>query len=106
MRIDVRATLVIALALAGGAGMLVSCAVPVVAAELKCGTDVVTARGEKSRFEWMARMKVRANWRRRVRAMPGLGPAYADWKKAADLEESCLSGSAGVVCTINGRPCR
>ncbi|MCB1506111.1 MAG: hypothetical protein KDJ47_14130 [Hyphomicrobiaceae bacterium] len=71
-----------------------------------CTASAVSARGEPSRFEWVAKTKARANWRRRVRALPGLGPSYADWKKAADLEESCISGPAGTVCSISGVPCR
>lgn len=71
-----------------------------------CGAEVITAHGEPSRYEWLAKTKARANWRRRVRGLPGLGPNYADWKHAADQTMSCISGTAGSVCTISGIPCR
>lgn len=76
------------------------------APERTCHDAPTVARGEPSRFEWMARTKARANWRHKVRSMPGLGTAYSDWKMAANLEESCLSGPAGTLCTISAVPCR
>lgn len=71
-----------------------------------CAAGPVVARGEPSRYEWLAKTKARANWRRRVRLNPQLGPAYSDWKHAADIEEKCLSGGAGTVCILTGTPCR
>lgn len=71
-----------------------------------CARDVVTARGEPSSFEWIAKTKARANWRHRVRLMPELGPDYSDWKAAADIDESCLVGPEGTVCSLTARPCR
>ncbi len=71
-----------------------------------CAAEAVAARGENAKFSWSAKMKARANWRRKVRAMPGLGPDYADWNKAADGEERCLSGPAGTLCFVTGTPCR
>lgn len=71
-----------------------------------CAASPVTARGEPSRYEWLAKTKARANWRRRVRLNSLLGPAYSDWKLAADIEEKCLSGGAGTVCIMTGTPCR
>lgn len=70
-----------------------------------CAASAITARGEPSRFEWLAKTKARANWRRRVRLTTGLGPAYADWKLAENMQESCLVGSAGTVCTLTATPC-
>lgn len=107
MRIDAVRIARAAVALAWAAGMLLLATVPsALAAGTQCSPDAVTARGEPSRFEWVAKTKARANWRRKVRALPGLGPTYGDWKKAADLDESCLTGSGGAVCTITARPCR
>jgi len=71
-----------------------------------CSDAAISARGEPSGFDWLAKTKARANWRRRVRSTPGLGPAYGDWKLAANLEESCVSGSGGTVCTLTAVPCR
>jgi len=71
-----------------------------------CTSAAVMARGEPSTFEWLARTKARANWRHRVRSTPELGTEYSDWKLAANLEESCLVGSDGTVCTITAVPCR
>lgn len=71
-----------------------------------CAQMVVTARGETSRLEWIARSKARGNWRAQVRRNPGLGDRFANWARAAQAEERCLSGPAGTVCTISGIPCR
>jgi hypothetical protein len=48
------------------------------------------ARGEPARYEWMAKLKARANWRAKVRATTGLGTDWAVWKLAKDTEERCL----------------
>ncbi len=71
-----------------------------------CGPSPVVARGEESRFVWMAKTKARANWRAKVRALSNLGPDYSNWARAADTEERCLSGPAGSVCIFTGTPCR
>jgi hypothetical protein len=71
-----------------------------------CSGETVTARGEQARFEWLAKTKARANWRRRVRAMPMLGPDYANWSRARDTTERCMSGPSGAVCIFTGRPCK
>lgn len=71
-----------------------------------CATEAVTARGENSRFMWSAKTKTRANWRRRVRGLPGLGPDYDNWSRAQDADEKCLSGPAGTLCIFTGTPCK
>jgi hypothetical protein len=70
-----------------------------------CGPATVTARGEESRFVWLAKTKARANWRRTVRSTPGLGPDYSNWARAENTEERCLSGPASTVCIFTGVPC-
>ena len=70
-----------------------------------CAGSPVEARGEQSRFEWLAKTKARANWRRKVRLTPGLGTAYANWAHADNTEERCLSGPAGTLCIFTGVPC-
>lgn len=70
-----------------------------------CASTSVSARGEQSRFEWMAKTKARANWRRRVRATAGLGPDYANWARAEATEERCLTGPSGTLCIFTGTPC-
>lgn len=100
----VKVSLLAALALAAGlagAPARVSAQTP-----SACAANPVTARGEPSRYEWLAKTKARANWRRRVRLVPELGATYADWKLAADIEEKCLIGDAGTVCILTGTPCR
>ena len=74
--------------------------------EKLCSNKIVTARGEASRFDWIARLKTRANWRSKVRAMPELGDRYANWYRAKDADENCASGPAGTVCTFTGNPCK
>ena len=70
-----------------------------------CAGSPIEARGEQSRYEWLAKTKARANWRRKVRLTPGLGASYANWAKAENTEERCLSGPAGTVCKFTGTPC-
>lgn len=70
-----------------------------------CAPTPIEARGEQSRFLWIAKTKTRANWRRKVRATPGLGTAYANWARAENTEERCLTGPAGTVCIFTGTPC-
>lgn len=76
------------------------------ASALTCGPEPVTARSENSRFEWTAKAKARANWRVKVRKLPGLGPDYANWARAANPQERCLSGPSGVICILTGAPCK
>ena len=45
----------------------------------------------------MAKTKARANWRRKVRSMPGIGPGYANWARAENTEERCMTGPSGTV---------
>ena len=71
-----------------------------------CSSTPIVARGEPSSFEWLAKTKARANWRHRVRSTTELGTEYSDWKLSANLEESCLVGTDGTVCTITAVPCR
>ena len=70
-----------------------------------CASGPVTAKGEQSRFLWLAKLKARANWRVKVRATPGLGQDYAAWARAENTDERCLSGPAGHLCTFTGTPC-
>lgn len=74
--------------------------------QLQCGSEPVTARGEPAGFEWIAKTKSHANWRAKVRGMPGLGNPYADWKRAKDAQDICETGDNGTVCTFKGIPCR
>lgn len=70
-----------------------------------CGPSPVMARGEQSKFVWLAKVKARALWRHKVRSTPGLGPGYANWARAQNTEERCMTGGAGTVCIFTGTPC-
>lgn len=72
---------------------------------MTCSGTPVEARGEQSRYEWSAKAKARANWRSKVRRTTGLGAAYANWARAQNTDERCLSGPAGTVCIFTGTPC-
>jgi hypothetical protein len=72
----------------------------------QCAATSVSARGEESRYLWMAKTKARASWRHKVRATTGLGPSYANWARAENTEERCLSGPSGTLCIFSGTPCR
>ncbi len=70
-----------------------------------CAAAAIEARGEQSRFVWLAKTKARANWRRKVRATPGLGAPYANWARAQTTDERCLTGPEGTLCIFTGTPC-
>lgn len=91
-------------ALAISAGLL---AVPTGAAlAVTCAQVEVTARGENARFQWLARSKAKANWRRKVRETTGLGAAFSNWNIAMNADEECLTGPVGTICTFTGIPCK
>ena len=71
-----------------------------------CADKPVTARGDPSRFEVLAKAKARGNWRAKVRALPTLGAAYADWNKALAADYNCSESGGQHVCTAVGHPCR
>lgn len=71
-----------------------------------CAGQAIEARGEPSRFLWLAKTKTRANWRRKVRATPGLGADYANWARAQNTDEHCYSGPTGHLCIFTGTPCK
>jgi hypothetical protein len=71
-----------------------------------CADQPVSARGEPSRLEVLAKAKARGNWRAKVRALPGLGAAYADWYKAVGADYQCSEGEGGTACVAVGLPCR
>jgi hypothetical protein len=71
-----------------------------------CADQPVSARGEPSRLEVLAKTKARGNWRAKVRALPALGAAYADWNKAQGADYRCSEDKGGTVCTAVALPCR
>lgn len=80
-------------------------AIPALRADT-CAGQPIEARGEPSRFLWLAKTKTRANWRRKVRAKPGLGADYANWARAQTTDERCYSGPSGHLCIFTGTPCK
>jgi len=76
------------------------------AAAATCADLPVTARGDPSGFETLAKSKARGNWRAKVRAMPTLGAAYADWYKALAADYRCGKEGGQNVCTAVAYPCR
>lgn len=71
-----------------------------------CADRTVQARGEPSRFEALAKAKARGNWRAQVRAMPALGPLYANWSIALAADYKCSEDKTGYACAAVARPCR
>lgn len=71
-----------------------------------CSSQAVAARGEPASLTWLARAKAKANWRAKVRALPDLGDPYANWERAEDATEHCVSGPSGTICDLSGLPCR
>jgi hypothetical protein len=84
--------------------LLAAAIAPVAAAT--CADKPVTARGDASRFEVLAKAKARGNWRAKVRAMPTLGAAYADWSKALAADYRCSDQGGRYVCFAVAHPCR
>ena len=76
------------------------------AAAATCADLPVTARGDPSGFETLAKAKARGNWRAKVRAMPTLGAAYADWSRALAADYRCGQEGGQHVCTAVAYPCR
>ena len=76
------------------------------AAAATCAEQPVTARGDPSRLEVLAKAKARGNWRAKVRAMPALGANYADWYKALAADYRCSQEEGGTVCVAVAYPCR
>jgi hypothetical protein len=83
---------------------LAAAAAPVAA--VTCADQAVTARGDPSGFETLAKAKARGNWRAKVRAMPTLGAAYADWYKALAADYRCGEEDGQHICTAIAYPCR
>jgi hypothetical protein len=79
-------------------------ALPAMAAT--CADRPVQARGEPSQFEVLAKAKARGNWRAQVRAMPKLGPLYANWNIAQGADYRCSKDDSGYTCTAVAHPCR
>ncbi len=75
------------------------------AAAKTCSDIMIEGRGEQSRYVWLAKTKARANWRYKVRGNPKLGSAYANWARADNTEERCLTGPLGTICIFTGTPC-
>jgi hypothetical protein len=73
---------------------------------LTCASEPVVAKGEPSRFLWLAKTKARANWRRKVRSISSLGVPYSVWANADYTTERCITGPKNTVCTFTGTPCR
>jgi hypothetical protein len=71
-----------------------------------CAPETITARGEAARYEWLAKTKARANWRRKVRATDGLGTDWSVWAQAIENDELCYSGPGSTLCVFTGRPCK
>ena len=82
------------------------CALATPANAATCADRTVQARGEPSRFEVLAKAKPRGNWRAQVRAMPALGPLYANWSIALDADYKCSESKTGYTCAAVARPCR
>jgi hypothetical protein len=84
--------------------VLLATAVPAAAAT--CADNPVSARGEPSRLEVLAKAKARGNWRAKVRAMPTLGAAFADFNKAWAGHYRCSRKDGRHICTAVAHPCR
>jgi hypothetical protein len=76
------------------------------AAAATCADLPVTARGDPSRFEVLAKAKARGNWRAKVRTLPELGAPYADWYRALAAEYRCSQKDGQLECTAVAVPCR
>jgi hypothetical protein len=71
-----------------------------------CAERAVSAHGEPSQFEVLAKAKARGNWRAKVRALPDLGPPYANWSAAQEADYRCTQSDGDYTCVAVARPCR
>jgi hypothetical protein len=71
-----------------------------------CADRPVTARGDPSRFEALAKAKARGNWRAKVRAMPAFGALYANWNKALAADYRCSERGGLHECEAVAHPCK
>ncbi len=71
-----------------------------------CAETAVAAKGEIASYKRLALVKARGNWRSKVRTIPDLGGAFANYGRAADQVERCISDQRTFVCTVTARPCR
>ncbi len=85
---------------------LIACALGGPAEAATCADQPVSARGDPSRFEVLAKLKARGNWRAKVRAMPTLGAAYADFNRAQATSYQCTLEDGRHTCIAIGNPCR
>jgi hypothetical protein len=79
---------------------------PRAAIAASCAERPVAARGDPSRFEVLAKANARGNWRAKVRAMPTLGAAYADFNKALAGDYRCSEKAGRHTCEAFGHPCK
>ena len=96
--------LVLLLSAAPALWLLAAAPAPAVAAT--CADLPITARGDPSRFELLAKAKARGNWRAKVRVTPALGAAYADWNKALAADYRCSEKDGVHTCVAVAHPCR
>jgi hypothetical protein len=85
---------------------LLACTLGGAAEAATCTDQPVSARGEPARLEVMAKLKARGNWRAKVRAMPSLGPPYADFGRAKAASYQCSLEDGRHTCIATGNPCR
>jgi hypothetical protein len=88
------------------AAVIIPLTTPAARAAKTCSDAAISARGEPARFLWLAKTKARANWRRKVRATPGLGTDFSNWGNADTSEERCITAEGGTVCIFTGYPCK
>lgn len=92
--------------LVAGSLALAACGLASGAAAQTCAIDPVSAKGESSRYLWLAKVKARANWRRKIRSIERLGAAYSDWGRASQSEENCEVVNARYTCVASAIPCK
>lgn len=88
------------------AALLLTLAATPAHAAKTCSDVSVSARGEPARYLWLAKTKARANWRRQVRATPGLGTDFSNWGNAETSDERCITAEGRTVCIFTGYPCK
>lgn len=79
---------------------------PATAAAATCAERPVAARGDPSRFEVLAKANARGNWRAKVRSIPALGAAYANFSRALAADYRCTERAGQHTCEAFGHPCK
>ena len=75
-------------------------------AQLVCSKGPAAASGRPSLTAITARLSARRAWRGSVAATKGLGPRFAQFRRARKVSYACRAAGRRTVCRVTAVPCR